>query len=211
MPLCHKSKQKVIPTLDTGKPRSFLGPWAPGPPLFCPFMMFGKTPSPHHSSTTAWLELVVGCLGGLPMAGWRLEGIQSPFLPCRVLSNLPCVQSGLSTLSCSQTCPVRLPWGRGAGLPFQKTQQVRDAHKELTDIELFSWDGWDWAAGMVPGLRFWVPLTWTQDEFGTLGLATLEFELVSRILSHPSYFHQGAASGFQHPKWQSPLPLCASA
>ena len=125
-----------------GKLSSFLGPWSPGPHTPLSFKTFGKTPSPHHSSTKAWLELVVGCLDGLPMAGWRLEGIQSPFLPFRVLSNLPyCVQSGLSTLSCSKTCPVRLPWGPGAGLPFQKSQLVRDAHKELTDIELLSWDG----------------------------------------------------------------------
>lgn len=114
-------------------------------------MTFGKTPSPHHSSTTAWLELVVGCLGGLPMAGWRLEGIQSPFLPFRVLSNLPRVQSGLSTLSCSQTCPVRLPWGPGSWAAFPEKpagegcSQRADRHRTvlLGWMSLGCWNGAD--------------------------------------------------------------------
>ena len=156
-PSCHKKQTEGNTNFDMGKLSSFLGPWSPGPHTPLSFKTFGKTPSSHHSSTKAWLELVVGCLDGLPMAGWRLEGIQSPFLPFRVLSNLPyCVQSGLSTLSCSKTCPVRLPWGPGAGLPFQNSQLVRDAHKELTDIELLSCDGWAWAAAMVLTLRFWM-------------------------------------------------------
>lgn len=83
----------------------------------------------------------MGCLDGLPMARWRLEGIQSLFLPFRVLSNLPCcVQSGLSTqLLQNLSCEVALgPWS-WAAFPEKPAGEGGSQRADRHRIALLGW------------------------------------------------------------------------